>query len=331
MSSDHTRRELVRTLSAAGLLGFLGGTGTYAALTDGAIFEGSLLETGALDLEVAAASVDDASVPPPTGYADGETVQLSLPELRPGDEGVVSVAVRSCDSPARVWLRTPLAATGPLADALAVTLDARVPGGAAERRLFEGSLAGLTDALADGTLLGRGGTATAEFEYDDRRGTFAVEAGDGRVLADDPPRLRVGDGDAATTVELRDVTYEDGEEIVAVDVVAVDGGGVTAATLTGGGGPGVDRTATYTPAGCADRLTGVTPPDNPRSGGTFGLSGLSLTVCGPATCLGCAPGRLDLGWRLPSDAPATVGGETATLELAFEARQCRHTTPENPW
>lgn len=219
MSSDHTRRELVRTLSAAGLLGFLGGTGTYAALTDGAIFEGSLLETGALDLEVAAASVDDASAPPPTGYTDGETVQLSLPGLQPGDEGVVSVAVRSCDSPARVWLRTPLAATGPLAEALAVTLDTQVPGDTAERRLFEGSLAGLTDALADGTLLGRG------------EATSGTPASDGST----------------------------------------------------------------------------------------------------ATCLGCAPGRLDLGWRLPSDAPATVGEETATLELAFEARQCRHTTPENPW
>jgi hypothetical protein len=219
MSSDHTRRELVRTLSAAGLLGFLGGTGTYAVLTDGAIFEGSLLETGALDLEVAAASVNDASAPPPTAYADGETVRLSLPGLQPGDEGVVSVAVRSCDSPARVWLRTPLDATGPLAEALAVTLDAQVPGDTAEQRLFEGSLAGLTDGLADGTLLGHAETTADTPEY----------------------------GDTA------------------------------------------------------------------------------------ATCLGCAPGRLDLGWRLPVDAPPTVGGETATLELAFEARQCRHTTPENPW
>ncbi|MEZ3117181.1 hypothetical protein RYH80_14795 [Halobaculum sp. MBLA0147] len=333
MSSDHSRRRLLRSLSVAGTLGFVGGAGTYAALSDEAVVEGNALQSGALDLEVAATGADGGPPAPPTTFSDETVVTVPFDDVRRGDTGGATIAVRSCDNPGRVWLRTHGAVDSPLATATRVELVSRVPcDGSSESVLYEGTLAGLSDALSDGLLLGRDTTATATVEYES--GQFIVESedgSDGEVRSRDPPQFAFDTPDGEVVVELRNVQTKEGDEIVSVDAVVLDGGTLDAVSVTGGGGPGVDRTVRYDPSGCRRRLTDLQPPENPNNDTRFELSNAVFEFCGSAVCLECPPGCLELTWELPTDAPDAVTGETAELVVEFSARQCRHTTPRNPW
>lgn len=156
---DYSRRTLLKTLPAAGVLGaaFGGMTGAYFA--DRSSFRGSQFGTGAFELELATTGPHDSAVT--TGFPDDDdfttssTIPIELSSLEPGDTGFFACAARVCDESSRLWFRpvvTPRSTT--LAHHLDVRFIHRPNCDDDATDDYGGTLAELVDNLADGLQLG---------------------------------------------------------------------------------------------------------------------------------------------------------------------------------
>jgi hypothetical protein len=195
-----SRRRVLTALGAVGVAAAGAGLGTTGYLHDVERYPATLA-AGGLDLAVGYAStyngelVDAAPADPDgvvagdcgtPGLVDGAGVPVvDLDDVKPGDCGTVSASLYVCANPARLWLAVDLVGAaehdhrpeerlagdrtpdvGELQDLIAVTCWIDVDGdgtvGADERVVYEGSLAGLATAAAEGLLLtaDSGGTPT---------------------------------------------------------------------------------------------------------------------------------------------------------------------------
>ncbi|WP_435117898.1 hypothetical protein [Halolamina sp. C58] len=215
-----------------------------------------------------------------------------------------------------------------LADAMDVTLTYAPAAGAASRQLYEGSLSGLYDAYADGSLLGAGNCRElGKVELTEDPAEFVVE-GTGESLPVDavPGTLTLDGPDGPVDVEITGLyRKDDGDEVRGVDLQA-DAFEFCRVDVKGGGGPDTGLVI-YRPdcaATASELVTGSNPAGNPS-----GLSHFVVFDCVGDICVGCEPAFLTLDWYL-SD-PTSVAGESVSFDLDLFASQCRHTIPRNPW
>jgi len=341
--TERSRRAILRGVSLAGAagLGAAAGVGTHALVSDGETFDGNGLTSGSLALQVATETEANGEVshaPPqdgpfPSSFLEESSVTVDVPTVDADGgpaSGSTTVAFQVCDNPGRVWLRVTGDADSTLAGALDVELAYASTVGAAHHTVYEGSLAGLFDALEDGTLLGGGCRELGKVEL--VGDSLVVEAaggsGDSLPLADVPGELTLDGPDGPVAIEVTGLHWKDeggDAEVRGVDL-ASDGVEFCRVDVKGGGSPD-DGVETYRP-GCASTATGLLAGENP-GGQPSGLSHFVVFGCGDADCVGCEPASLAFDWTLPN--PKAVAGASLSLDFELHARQCRHTTPENPW
>ncbi len=338
---DVSRRALLRgvTLAGAASVGGAAGVGTHAFLTDGQLFPSNDVASGSLDLQLATlvdsggevtTTPEQDSAAFPASFVEEDGVTLSFPDVDPSNgpaSGTATIALRVCDNPGRVWLRTD-GAPSALADEIDVTLAYEPTCGGADTTFFEGSLAGLLDAFADGIRLGAGGCREVG-KVELQGGAFvAEETGDSLAVGDIPGSLLLDD---STTVEITGVHWKgDGDEVRGVDLatddielcrVDVKGGGKPAHAGGGRGSAGNDPgdgVVTYR-WDCATTATGVFAGTNP-GGQPSGLSHFVVYDCvGDDGCVGCEPACLTLDWTLQT--PFEAAGESLSFALELFARQ----------
>lgn len=330
------------SLAGAAGLGAAAGVGTHALVSDGERFDGNALSSGSLDLQVAAETELDGEVshsPPqdgafPSSFAAESGVTVDFPAVDPGGgtpSGSTTVAFRVCDNPGRVWLRARSDdADSALAERLDVDLAYASTCGAASETVYEGSLAGLLDAVADGVRLGGGCRELGKVELDGDRFVAEVDGGGGDSLAIDdvPGELTLDGPEGPVTVAVTGLHWKDEEgdaEVRGVDLASEDVE-LCRVDVKGGGGPNEGVTS-YRP-GCDSTATELLAGENP-GGQPSGLSHFVVFGCGDDDCVGCEPACLTLDWTLPG--AESVAGESLSLDLDLYADQCRHTTSRNPW
>ena len=338
---DVSRRSILRgvTFAGAASLGGASGVGTYAYLTESERFGSNSIAGGSLELEIATRteSGSTTSYNPeqdgsfPSTFVPESTITVSFPAIDPSQgrtSGSTTVAFRLCENPGRVWLRVDNGESGTLADAMDVTLTYASASGGASGQLYEGSLSGLYDAYAEGDLLGAGNCRElGKIELTEDPAEFVVE-GTGESLPVDaiPGTLTLDGPDGPVDVEITGLHWkDDGDEVRGVDLQA-DAFEFCRVDVKGGGGPDAG-VVSYRP-GCAatarEVVAGSTPAGRPS-----GLSHFVVFDCVGDNCVGCEPAFLTLDWQLPN--PTSVAGESVSFDLELFARQCRHTTPRNPW
>jgi len=338
---DVSRRELLRGVTYAGAasLGGASGVGTYAYLADGEQFRSNSMTTGTFDLEIATRTQYDSttSYDPkqdgsfPSTFVPESTITAEFPDVDPTQNeasGSTTVAFRLCDNPGRVWLRVDDGGSAPLADAMEVTLTYASTCGESGNTLFEGTLSGLFDAYAGGSLLGAENCRElGNVEFDEDSEEFVVE-GTGESLAVDevPGTLPLEGPDGLVDVEITGLHWkEDDDEVRGVDLHA-DEFEFCRVDVKGGGSPD-EGIVSYRP-GCATTVTELVT--GPNSGGQpSGLSHFVVFACAADTCVGCEPACLTLDWSLSN--PESVAGESVSFDVELFASQCRHTNPSNPW
>lgn len=373
--TDISRRAILRgvTLVGAASVGGAAGVGTHALLADEEVFASNSVASGSLDLQVATrteADGDTSHAPEqdgtfPSTFAGESTVTVVFPDVEPGDgaaSGSATVALRACDNPAWVWLRTD-GEHSDLADAVEVSVSYADDCGGDGSSLYGGTLSQFLEDFEGGVRLATGCTELGKVELEG--GTFTVDgSGDSLDVEDVPGTLVVesDDDDVEIAIEAVHTKDDDGDaEVIGVDVapedvslcrVDVKGGGQqqTPGNGSGGGNGGgsggngngsgngdngngdggadpSDGVETYwldCAAAAADLLAGDTP-----SGNQSGLSHFTLYACRDETCVGCEPECLTLDWSLPD--PESVAGESMSFDLDLHAIQCRHTEATNPW
>lgn len=342
--TDRSRRAILRGVSLAGAagLGAAAGVGTHALVSDGELFEANGLSSGSLDLQVAAETEAGGEVshsPPqdgafPSSFVEESGVAVDFPTIDPSDgkhSGSTTIAFKVCDNPGRVWLRAESGdADSTLADHLDVELAYASTCGVGGDTVYEGSLAGLLDALAHGVRLGVGCRELGKVEL---RGDHLMVEADGGAneslhVDDVPGELTLDGPDGPVTVEVTELHWKDEEgdaEVRGVDL-ASDDVEFCRVDVKGGGGP-VAGVETYR-SGCASTATELLAGENP-GGQPSGLSHFVVFGCGDDDCVGCEPACLTLDWELKK--PSEVAGKSLSLDLELYASQCRHTTAENPW
>lgn len=294
------------TIGAALAGGFAVAEGT---LRDAELAAGSF-ETGTVDLEVAVHR--GGILPTDPDWQDGGSHTVEVTPSSPS--GTLTIGLRSCDNPARPWLRVTRAegSNGAVEKALEVTLtyhsncEERGPGD--RTLLFEGPLSELLgiDRFAAGTTPGAGGntgSGTGEcfclgtLEYDDAAGgpgTFSVADGTGQTraeLAGQNDRLEfdlTGDGlaDVAVT-ELQTKDEEGGKtEVTGLSAtllgerclcdVSWKYGNLGGATPVCGGGNSASRYETFPTGSCVRTIT--IEPESETSGAPKALSNVQFGV-----------------------------------------------------
>lgn len=358
---DFSRRAILRgaTFAGAATLGGAAGVGAHSLLADSELFEANSLASGSLDLQLATRTRFDGheSFKPeqdgefPSTFEEEPTLAVGFPNVDPENgptSGTTTVALRACDNPARVWLRT--VGEQPdsddehsdLADALHVVVSYAADCEAEGETLYEGSLSGFVDEFSDGVRLSARCTELGKVEFDEGAEKFTVEDSDDSLSASDVPgTLTVGGVD----VDIVEVHEKDGgSEIIGVDVASEDvsfcradvkGGGQqnNPGNGSGGGSSGngadpSDGLETYW-LDCGSEATELLAGDTP-SGNQSGLSHFTLYTCGGETCLTCEdPACLTVDWELKH--AKHVAGESLDFDLELFANQCRHTESTNPW
>ena len=157
--NNYTRRHLLQATVGVGAVGAGAGAATGAYLSDWNPFTGNVFETGAFDLELAAATADsvhDLESVSDDSFEHTTTITIDdLPELDRGNGGVIRVGYRLCETPGWVWVRATARGNLSLGDYLAVQLKERPACGTdAGTVLFDGGLTGLVGFLEDGIRLG---------------------------------------------------------------------------------------------------------------------------------------------------------------------------------
>lgn len=339
---DVSRRAILRgvTFAGAASVGGAFGAGTYAYVNDGEMFDSNSIASGSLDLEIATRTESGSSTsyspdqdgPFPSTFVADSTVTVAFPNIDPAEgqaSGSTTVAFRLCDNPGRVWLRPNGEESGALADALDVTATYAPSCGESGHVFYNGSLAGLFEAYADGVRLGAtdchelGKVEVQEDPYE-----LVVEGtGDSLAVDDVPGTLRLDGPDGPVDLEVTGVHWkDDGDEIRGVDLAA-DAFEFCRVDLKGGGSP-EEGVVSYWPA-CTDTATDLLAGRNP-AGNPSGLSHFVVYRCsGDERCVGCEPACLTLDWSLRN--PRAVAGESLSFDLELFAEQCRHTEPRNPW
>ena len=156
MSEDHndyTRRQLLQATVGAGILGAGTGAVTGAYLSDTEVFPENPLRTSSFTLELATKTDGGDEF----RFHDSSAVSIDLPELEPGDAGIVRTGYRICEASGWIWVR-PMTNDSSGAGRLTERLDVRVlerPGcGDVENEHFEGVLTEFIDRYDDGLQLG---------------------------------------------------------------------------------------------------------------------------------------------------------------------------------
>jgi hypothetical protein len=338
---DVSRRAILRgvTFAGAASLGGASGVGTYAYLTDGEPFRSNTIGGGSLDLEIATRTESGSTTsynpkqdgPFPSTFVPESSITVAFPAIDPTRNqasGSTTVAFRLCENPGRVWLRLNGGESGALADALDVTLSYTPVGETTGDALYEGSLSGLFDAYAEGTLLSAGNCEElGKVELTEDPYAFVAEGtGDSLPVDEVPGTLTLDGPDGPVDVEITGLHWkDDGDEVRGVDLRA-DAFDFCRVDVKGGGSPDTEI-VTYRPDCAATAEELVTGP-NP-AGNQSGLSHFVVFECSGDTCVGCEPAFLTLDWRLPN--PTPVAGESVSFDLELFASQCRHTNPRNPW
>jgi len=337
---DVSRRDVLRGVTVAGAasVGGASGVGTYAYLTDGEPFRSNSLGAGSLDLEIATRTTSGSttSYNPkqdgsfPSTFVPESAITVAFPSIDPTRKpatGSTTVAFRICDNPGRVWLRLDGGDAGPLADAMDVTVTYAPTCGDAGDVLYDGSLAELFDAYADGFRLGTNCRELGKFELESDPYAFVAEGtGDSLAVDSVPGTLTLDGPDGPVDVEITGLHWkDDGEEVRGVDLRA-EAFEFCRVDVKGGGEPD-EGTVTYRPD-CTATATELVTGSNP-DGQSSGLSHVVVYDCPDQSCLGCEPACLTVDWRLPK--PELVAGESLSFDIELFANQCRHTNPTNPW
>jgi hypothetical protein len=353
------RRTVLRSLAAAAVVGAGGvaGASTRAVLSDRELFTAASA-AGAVDLELAARTTGDggtATQPPQSGpfpstFADGDPLAVDFGTVDPDGgpaSGSVTVALRSCENPARVWLRA-TGDPGALADHVDVVVSYANTCGGPRRTVFQGTLGGFRDAFAAGRPADAGCVRLGRVELD---GGVLVGPRNSLAVSDIPGDLSFDGPNGTVTVTVTDAYFEteDGERELrgvalasstALCRVDVKGGGKPRRPGGGGGNGGKNRKGNGNGGG--DWGSGVVTYDLGRATSTdrllagrnpggepSALSNFDVYGCERGDCLGCEPACVTLDWTLAD--PAAAAGDSGTLALDFAATQCRYDTGGNPW
>lgn len=282
--SRFTRRAVLGGAAKAGALSVLGAASVNAAFSDRELFTGGDMIGGTVDLSLAyEAYTDDgqfAAVPVGQGlgaavddYVDTDGLGLTIPGIRPGDDGYLTTSFAVCSNPAYVWARltgidyengvtereallgdSPTSDVGELAEYLEVTIwyDSDCDGVVDDDELVlaTGPLADVlagplgTGVLLDGNVTTSGTPASdceplGKIEWDDE-GSFSVEPDDpnDRNLGADRFLLVADDGSGAQAeIEISDVVYKDGDtsEVESFDFTVISGNvGICSVAVKGG-------------------------------------------------------------------------------------------------
>jgi len=141
-----TRRSVLAGATAAGVVGSIGG-GTVALLQDRVEFLDNDATVGSMNLEL---RIDGNE------WVDGDTVRIGADDIEPGESRTTAIDLRVCTNPGWVWVRTDEVDT-PLAEELQAELwidtNCNRDRDDGDETISEGSLSGLSSALADGTRL----------------------------------------------------------------------------------------------------------------------------------------------------------------------------------
>lgn len=339
---DISRRTLLRSVSVAGAasVGAAAGIGTHALLSDEAVFTSNSLTSGSLDLEVATRTDFDGETsttpsqdgPFPSTFVEESTVSVGFPNVEPTGKpasGDVTVAMRACDNPGRVWLRAH-GEDSALADAIEVSVTLARTCGDAGQTVFDGSLSGFFDAYGDGVQVSARGPELGKVEL--HEDTFNVESdsgsGDTLDVDDVPGTLTLQGPNGPIEVEITGLHWKD-EDTESPEVTGVDLGSddVEFFRVDVKGGANNGGTETYRP-GCTATVTDLLAPDN-DGGEPAGLSHFVVYACADEPCIGCDPACLAFDWTLRN--PKQHAGESLAFDLELHATQCRNTEAANPW
>ena len=256
------------------------------------------------------------------------------------------------------------ATDGELAEVLEVTLyldeDGDGERGGDDTVLYDGTLAGLDTLACDGLQLTRaaagageaasgveltGCTALGKIEEPSGEDFTVIEPGDelrsttsiftdGSVVGGDVYEFTTGDGDGVR-VELSDPQFnDDGELVEATLTMLTSGVGFCQSATKSAGRP--DTVPVVEEQGCPTTITVSSPRPTPETpiADKQQISHVTLWVCphgggGGGTQSGPVcyePGRhcVGLDWELPVDTGVEATTDSVTVEIAFEAVQCRH-------
>ena len=337
--TDRSRRDILRSAGALGVLGLGSGAGTYALLGDSESFLLSSI-AGTLDLQLATAM--DAGTP--TDFESTSNAVLSFPTFSPEESasGTATVALRSCTNPAWGSLQSATVGSSPLADHIDVVLTYSRRCGDSDSDsavLYEGPLDGLDAAVGGGLPLSTADCAPlGKLEFDEEAETLSREDGPSIHIDDLPHTFQFDAGILTVT----GVNTDDGK-VVGLDVETgeldlctayVKGGGKQAGDGGSGSDADDDGVVEYR-LGCADSATGLDAGTTP-AGTQSGLSHVAFDICdGETHCIPCeTPACVTMDWQYEPPKPKklleSVANETLELVLEFGARQCRHGSREEP-